>query len=118
MNHKTLKWIARILALTAIAFMVMFSADCFDGNDPIKNKLLCFFMHNIPALLLIITLVVAWNFEIIGGTIFILAFIAMAYFFGSFTGNPWSLVVISPFLIIGILFIMSKTIKNPGNNKC
>jgi UDP-N-acetylmuramyl pentapeptide phosphotransferase/UDP-N-acetylglucosamine-1-phosphate transferase len=41
-----------------------------------------------------------------GGVLFILASISGTVFFHSFSGNPGSLIVIAPFLIIGILFII------------
>jgi hypothetical protein len=105
MTRKVLYWAPRILAILAILFMMMFSVDCFGENESLKNQLICLFMHNIPAFILILVLIVAWKWELIGGTIFILAFIAGTIFFNSFTGNWGSLVVISPFLITGILFI-------------
>lgn len=63
-------------------------------------------MHNIPALACIIALILAWKWELIGGILFILFFVAAGVFFNSFTGNFGSLIVISPFFIAGILFII------------
>jgi hypothetical protein len=107
MKQKILCWSPRILAILAILFMMMFSADCFEEGNTLSNKLICLFMHNIPAFICIGALIVAWKWERIGGILFILIFLAAAVYFKSFTGNPASLIVISPFLLTGILFILS-----------
>ncbi len=105
MAKKVLYWTPRILGILAILFMMMFSLDCFGENESLKNQLICLFMHNIPAFICILALFIAWKWELIGGTIFILAFVAGTIYFNSFTGNWGSLIVISPFLVTGILFI-------------
>ncbi|NOU47716.1 MAG: hypothetical protein HOO86_11735 [Bacteroidales bacterium] len=106
MVKNVLYWTPRILGILAILFMMMFSLDCFEGDYSFNEKLTCLFMHNLPSLGCILLLIIAWKWELIGGLLFILISIAMAIFFKSFAGNPASLVVISPFLITGILFIV------------
>jgi hypothetical protein len=106
MKSKILYWIPRALAIVSILFMAMFSLDAFDGNDSFKMKMLGFLIHNIPVLIVTAILVIAWKWEGTGGILFILAFIAGTIFFHSFTGNPGSIIVIAPFFIIGILFIL------------
>ena len=106
MKEKTLYWVPRIFTIIALLFMLMFSFDVFDGNETFGRKLLGFLMHNIPVLILIAILIIAWKWEFAGGVLFIIAFIVSCYFFRSFAGNPGSLIVTSPFLITGILFII------------
>jgi|WetSurMetagenome_2_1015567.scaffolds.fasta_scaffold02453_3 hypothetical protein len=106
MVSKILYWTPRILTLLAILFMLMFSLDVFEGNDSSGRKLLGFVVSNIPVMILVVILIIAWNRELIGGVLLITAFIAGSVFFHSFTGNPASLIVICPFLITGILFIL------------
>jgi hypothetical protein len=106
MKEKTLYWVPRILTVIALLFMLMFSFDVFDGNESMGRKLLGFLMHNIPVLILIVILIIAWKWEFAGGIFFIVAFIVSCFFFHSFTGNPGSLIVTSPFLITGILFLV------------
>ena len=106
MSKKILYWSPRIIGILAILFMMLFSLDCFDGNETFGNQLICLFMHNLPSLGCILLLFIAWKWELVGGILFTLIFIAMAIFFRSFAGNPASLAVISPFLITGILFIV------------
>ena len=103
---KILLWFTRILAIISILFMMMFSFDVFKENEPLIRQLLGFLKHNIPAFLLIIALIIAWKYEIAGGVIFILLFIALGIFWNSFSGNDGSLILITPYLLIGILFIL------------
>ena len=105
MKSRILYWIPRVLAIISILFMAMFSLDAFDGNESFGMKMLGFLMHNIPVLIVTAILVIAWKWEVAGGILFIIAFITGTIFFHSFTGNPGSIIVIAPFLIIGILFI-------------
>lgn len=106
MKSKILYWIPRILTMLAILFMTMFSLDSFGGNETFGAKMLGFFIHNIPVLILIAILIIAWKWEVTGGTLFIIASIVGFIYFHSFSGNPGSLVVIAPFSIVGILFIL------------
>ncbi len=106
MAQKILTWIPRILAIMAILFMMMFSIDCFEEGNSFTDQMICFFMHNMPSMVCIAALVIAWHYKLVGGLIFILFFIVAGILFKSFTGNPASLLVISPFLICGVLFIL------------
>jgi hypothetical protein len=106
MIRKILYWFPRLFTIAAILFMLMFSFDSFGGDASLSKKILGFFIHNIPVLILTVVLIVAWKNELVGGILFIVAFIAAAIFFKSFSGNPGSIVVIVPFLITGILFIL------------
>jgi hypothetical protein len=107
MVAKIMYWIPRVLAIIAIIFMLMFSLDMIGENIPLGRKILGLLVHNIPAFLLIVILVIAWKRELIGGIIFIVASLAACVFFRSFSGNPGSLVVVAPFFLTGLLFILN-----------
>jgi hypothetical protein len=100
-------WSPRILAILAILFMMMFSMDCFEMGG--KEALICLVMHNIPAFIIIALLVIAWKWELIGGVLFVLAFVAGSIFFNGFGKNWGALIVMVPFLVTGILFIVYYT---------
>jgi hypothetical protein len=117
MKNRVIYWIPRILALLAILFMGMFSLDSFGGDESTGKKLLGFFVHNIPVLVLIIFLVIAWKHELAGGLLFIVASIAMSIFFRSFSGNPGSIIVISPFLITGLFFVLNHFLRKKEAGK-
>jgi hypothetical protein len=106
MKLKLLYWFPRILAILTGLVMMLFSFDSFGGDNPFGKQLLEFLMHNIPVFVLIIILVIAWKYEIIGGALFILLFITLGIFFKSFSGNPASLIIIAPVLISGVMFIL------------
>ena len=103
MKEKLLYWIPRILAIIAILFMMMFSLDCFESGG--TDALICILMHNIPAFIIILVLVVAWKWELIGGILFIIAFFAGSIYFNGFGKNWGAMIVMLPFLFTGILFL-------------
>ena len=106
MTLKILYWFPRILAILSILFLLLFSFDSFGGDVPPGKQILGFLMHNIPVFGLIIILVIAWKYEVIGGALFIIAFIALGIFFKSTSGNPASLIIIAPLLLAGAMFIL------------
>lgn len=103
MKKNIIYWTPRILAILAILFMMIFSLDCFEGEA--KKVLICLAMHNIPAFIIIIVLVIAWKYELIGGVLFVAIFFAGSIFFNAFGENPAAFIVMVPFLLTGILFI-------------
>lgn len=104
MKQTILYWTARVLAILAILFMMMFSMDCFGGSWTTKEQLICFVMHNIPAFIVFLILLVAWKWELTGGILFMLAAVAGSIYFRAFSGNPGVLILLLPFVITGILF--------------
>jgi hypothetical protein len=104
MKNKLLYWTPRILAILAILFMIMFSMDCFEMGG--KDALICLVMHNIPAFIIIAVLIVAWKWELIGGILFVVAFFAGSIYFNGFGSNWGALIIMIPFLLTGILFIL------------
>jgi hypothetical protein len=73
------------------------------------------FIHNIPALLLLIVLIISWKHEIVGGITFILAgALYVAMMLKNALMNPlqgyilsYSLIIAGPACLIGILFIIN-----------
>jgi hypothetical protein len=100
------RWSARILTILAILFMGLFSMDVFEMDVSFGQKMLGLLMHNIPALVLAVILVVAWKKELAGGILVLMAALSMMFYFHSFTSNKGSLVIFIPFLLVGILFIV------------
>jgi hypothetical protein len=97
--------------------MMLFSLDAFNGIEPFNIKLVEFLMHNIPVYIIIIFLIIAWKWEIVGGILLILISIYGTVFFHSFSGNPGSITVIAPFFLEGLLFIFHKLFFFPKKNK-
>jgi hypothetical protein len=117
MKEKMLYWAPRILTILAIIFMLMFSLDTLGEKIPLTQKIVGLLMHNIPAFILTAILITAWKHELVGGILFIAAFITASIYFRTFSGNPGSLVVILPFLLTGLLFILHHILyRKPAKN--
>ena len=110
---KFIYWAPRILSIIFILFLALFSLDVFEGNYGFWETIAGLFMHNIPAMILLIVLIISWKREIVGGIGFILAGIAhMTSSIIRETIDPWymafaiSLVIDGPAFLIGILFLI------------
>ncbi|WP_449404264.1 DUF7670 domain-containing protein [Flavobacterium soyangense] len=110
-------WAPRIICIMAILFISMFAADSFEQGNTIWQHLTSLFLHLIPTFILTALLIIAWKWENLGGLLFI--FIGMAsnpfIFMLNHNRNHFSIgqsigiiaLINLPFVIIGILFIIS-----------
>ncbi len=124
-----LHWIPRIICILAILFVSLFAADAFAPGLTIWQQLGAFFIHLIPSFILLIILIIAWKWELIGGIIFTVIGLGLSpvVFMMNYRHNHciWmSLGIIAsitiPFLIVGILFMVShkmkkKSLQQSGN---
>lgn len=117
---KVIHWLPRIICILSILFISMFAADSFEGGLTIWQQLSAFLFHLIPSFVLIGLLILAWRMEFIGGLIFILIGIVLSPFVFimnyKMNNSVWmSLFIILsitiPFIIVGILFIVSHKMK-------
>lgn len=109
-------WIPRIICILAILFVSLFALDAFAPGQPFLKQIGGFFIHLIPSFILLALLLVAWKWEIVGGTVFILLGLGLSplVFYQNYKMNQsigMSLGIISavtiPFALVGILFIVS-----------
>lgn len=109
--NKFIFWSPRVLSILFIAFLMLFSLDIFDMNAGFWGTLLGLFMHNIPALILLLVLIISWKREWIGGIVFILAGFFYLFLIAknvSFSRALSSVLIISvPTFIVGILFLFN-----------
>ncbi len=111
--HKFIYWTPRIFGLIFVLFLMMFSLDVFEPGLSAWQIALGLFMHNIPALFLLIILIISWKHEIVGGIVFILA--GFLYIL-TLAMNPrfewymlsWSVIIAEMAFFIGILFLKKK----------
>jgi len=108
-------WPPRILGILFILWLMLFSLDIFDGNYGFWGTVLGLFMHNIPALVLLLVLIISWKYEIVGGIVFILAGL---FYVGMLVTNvllnpppgpgvmSWSFPIAGPAFLVGILFLI------------
>ena len=113
---KIYHWLPRILCLLAIAFISLFAMDAFDNGASFGEQLLGFIIHLIPSFILLLFLLVAWKWEKIGGIIFLIIGIIFTplIYKENFEVNQSvgiSVGIIAtitlPFIIVGILFLLS-----------
>jgi hypothetical protein len=116
LSAKVLHWLPRIICILAILFVSMFALDAFSPNLTVWQQIGAFIIHLIPSFILLIVLLIAWKWELVGGIIFIILGIGLSpfVFIHNFRMNHsiWmSLGIISaitlPFVIVGILFVIS-----------
>ena len=71
--NKFVYWVPRILSIIFILFLALMSLDVFSEDLSFWQTIEALFMHNIPALILLVVLLISWKYEIVGGIAFILA---------------------------------------------
>jgi cytochrome b561 len=110
-----------VVTLIAILFISRCALDAFNPEKTLWQQIVAFLMHLIPSFVSIIFLIIAWKWEFIGGIIFILLGLGCSpiIFTHNYNMNQsvWRsliiiLVITTPFIIAGILFIVSHRIKN------
>lgn len=126
-TQDVLYWLPRILCVLAILFVSMFALDAFEGDASIGQKLGAFLIHLVPSYVLIALLIVAWKWEKIGGIIFTLVGIGFSplIFLLNLNRNHFSvgqsllivLMITFPFIVVGILFIVSDYLKKKSLTK-
>jgi hypothetical protein len=101
-------WTPRILSIIFISFLALMSLDVISSELNFWQIVGGMFMHNIPALILLIVLLISWKYEIVGGIAFILAGILYIILL---MRNPfewymlsWALQISVIAFLIGILF--------------
>jgi di/tricarboxylate transporter len=113
---KTLHWTPRILCIIAILFISLFALDSFSSEHSFWQNLGDFLIHLIPSFVLLVVLIVAWKWEKVGGII--LTIIGFAWCIFVFILNYKRthsvetslldiLIVGIPFVLAGILFVIS-----------
>ena len=113
--NKFIFWTPRILSILFILFIAMFSLDVFESCNGFSECASGLFIHNIPALILIIFLVIAWKWEYIGTIEFFIFAIWYVLFIIKNIQNTgfeiyylsWFLTIAMPAIIIAILWWMN-----------
>ncbi len=115
-STKALTWTPRILCILAILFISLFALDSFSSEHSFWQNLGDFLIHLIPSFVMLVVLIVAWKWEKVGGII--LTSIGFAWCIFVFILNYKRthsvatslldiLIVGIPFVLAGILFVIS-----------
>lgn len=121
---RVLHWFPRILCIVEILFISLFALDAAAPGMTYWKQFGAYFMHLIPSFILLALLLVAWKWEYIGGIIFAIIGLGMSpvIFVLNYNRNQniatslgIILVITFPFIIIGILFIISHFMKKKSS---
>ncbi|NQU50907.1 MAG: hypothetical protein HQ522_00035 [Bacteroidetes bacterium] len=117
---RVIHWLPRVICILAILFASLFAADAFEPGLTIWQQFGAFFIHLIPSFILLAFLIIAWKWEKFGGIIFMVIGFGLSPFIFQHNYNMnhsiWMslgiiLAITFPFVIVGILFIVSHSIK-------
>jgi hypothetical protein len=126
LSQTILLWAPRILCILAICFISLFALDSFAPGLTLSQQLQAFAMHMIPSFVLLAFLLVAWKWELIGGLIFIILSIGFTPLIYShnyaMNHSVWMslsviFIITFPFLVVGILFLISHGLKQKNQVK-
>src|SRR5689334_22748807 len=104
-QKKFFYWLPRLLAILFTLFLVIFAFDVFDGKHSVLEMIGGFLIHLTPNYLLLISLLIAWKHEKIGGLIFLIIATFFTLFFKTYLYWPVFLTISFPVLLIGLLFL-------------
>ena len=122
---KIVHWVPRILCILAILFVGMFALDSFAPERTFWQNLGAFLIQLIPTFVLIALLIVAWKWELIGGIAFVIIGLVMSPFIYNHNFRMSQsvgksllvlLIITVPFIIVGVLFIVSHYLKKKQNS--
>jgi len=111
-----LYWTPRILSVLFICFLSLFSLDVYEPGMSVGDVALGLFMHNIPSLIMIVLLVIAWRREIVGAVSFFgagLLYIGFLVFnvvnaeLPGYIAITWGLIIAGPAFLIGTLYLIN-----------
>jgi prolipoprotein diacylglyceryltransferase len=116
-STKVLYWTARILCILAILFISSFALDSVSSERTFWQNTSALLMSLIPSFVLLAALIIAWKWEKTGGIILTIIGLALCIFIFvlNFKRNHSpvaislrnALMLAIPFVLAGILFILS-----------
>ncbi len=113
-------WLGRILSLAILIILLMFSFDVFEIEDTFINLAFGFLIHNIPMLILLISIIVGWKKEWIPSITFFLAsmfLLILLWVNKGFLYTRFVLPIVIPGIIISILYFISWKYKNKQSTR-
>jgi len=101
-TRRVIYWAPRVLCILFALFLSVFALDVFSESYSVGETILALFMHLIPTFVVVITLIVAWRWELIGAILFIAAALFLLISSG---GESWFISM--PLILVGALFLLS-----------
>ncbi len=108
-GNRYLSWILRIILIIGILFISLFSLDVFKEGKDFWETLADLFMHNLPSLVMIIILIIAWRNELIGGILLMLGVLVFGIYLylNNHVGVFVSVFMLGIPFLIGALFVVN-----------
>ena len=110
MKNKLLYWTPRILSILLAVFISLFALDVFGEGYSFWEAVLGLLIHLVPTYLVIIATLIAWKWEITGGSMFI----GLGLFYILMTRGRMHfltyLFITCPLILIGGMFILHRII--------
>ncbi|MFH1543407.1 MAG: hypothetical protein ABIE03_02630 [Patescibacteria group bacterium] len=104
-------WVPRILSLLFVAFLTIFSFDVFEEYHG-WEAIIPLFLHNLPVLILLAVIILAWKkYDLIGAAIFLATAVLWLWWAGF--DRPWSsyVLIFGPAFLVSALFFLNWFIK-------
>jgi hypothetical protein len=104
--HPVLYWIPRGLVILQAIFISLFALDVFGEGYDFLTLLQALAIHLLPTAIILITLAIAWQWEGVGGILFIA--LGAFYIFSMGLSLDWSasLIIAGPVILAGVLFLV------------
>lgn len=104
---RLLFWSPRVLSILFALFLGMFALDVFQEGYGFWKSLLALVIHLAPFTgLVIVALIVAWRWELVGAILFVCIGILYIVQFGARWKLTAYLLIPGPMFLIGLLFLM------------
>lgn len=105
--RKILFWSPRILGILFAIFLSLFALDVFEKGKSFSEILIALLIHLIPVYCVVILLIIAWRWELIGAILFFLYAIAFTILTNFKFQWPAYLLICGPLVLISILFFLN-----------
>lgn len=122
-DNKLIYWTPRVLAVMITTLLFLMSLDVFSIGMNWLQTILALLLHNIPAFIFLIIMIISWNREIVGGIAFTLGGLLYIIITVSSEGLPWylklswSMILAGPAILTGILFLINWNKKKKKQSK-
>jgi len=105
--NKFIYWTPRILSIIFIFLLALMSLDVFSSELNLWQTVVGLFIHNIPALILLVVLLISWKHDLVGATAFFIFAVLYIWMVGLDRHWSWYASISAPAAIIGVLFFIN-----------
>jgi cell division protein FtsW (lipid II flippase) len=105
-SKKIVYWSPRILSIAFILFLALFALDVFKEYSG-WNIIPALFIHLLPSLVLIVFIIIAWKYDLIGTAVFLTMAIFYVLMVGIHHHWSWYASISGPSAVIGTLYFIS-----------